>query len=298
MKLGFIGLGKMGGQMVSRLLQAGHEVLVTDINPEAVESAVSRGAIPAIDRTDMLNQLNPVIVWLMIPAENVDAEIDALLNQVPPNSIIIDGGNSNYRHTIQRAQRCHEKQVRLIDVGTSGGVLGLKGGFSMMVGGDPEAFKIIEPIIKSLAQESGYGYFGPSGSGHYIKMVHNGIEYGIMQSYAEGYSLLKEGEFPDIDLAAVSEIWQHGSIIKSELNAIAGQILKTNPNLEGIEGQVAETGEGRWTLEAGQTQGVDLPVLAVALEVRAASRSGKVNYATRLLAAMRNVFGGHAINKK
>lgn len=298
MKIGFVGLGKMGGQMVARLLQDNHEVVVSDLNPSAVEMAVKLGAVAAKDRKDMISQLaEPVVVWLMIPAAMVDAEVDAFVQDLPGGSILIDGGNSEYLETIKRAERCAQRQVQLMDVGTSGGVLGLKDGFSMMVGGSQETFKTVEPVIKSLAQESGYGYFGPSGAGHYVKMIHNGIEYGVMQAYAEGYHLLRVGHYKDLDLAAISDVWQHGSIIKSELNAMAGQILQASPLLEGVEGFVAENGEGRWTLEEAKKSGVDMPALEGALEVRAASREGKVHFGTKLLAAMRNVFGGHAINK-
>lgn len=302
MKLGFIGLGKMGGQMVARLLNDHHEVVVTDLNASAVEMAIQLGAVAATDRAEMIvklqNDSQPMVIWLMIPAALVDAEIDALLQQVSAGSIIIDGGNSDYRLTLQRAARCLQHQVQLIDVGTSGGVLGLKDGFSMMVGGELATVNSIDPIIKSLARLNGYRHFGPTGAGHFIKMVHNGIEYGLMQSYAEGYHVLKDNkDFPGLDLAAVAEVWQNGSIISSGLNEIVGKIMAANPELTGIDGFVAESGEAKWTLEIAKDLGIELPVVQAAMNVRLASQQGKTNFATKLLAAMRNVFGGHAINQ-
>jgi 6-phosphogluconate dehydrogenase len=300
MKLGFIGLGKMGQQMVSRLLDANHEVVVTDLNRSFVELSVKLGAIEAADRTDLISQLDgQKIVWLMIPSQFVQAEVDALVEVMPEGSIIIDGGNSNYLESMKRAQQAKAKGIHFIDVGTSGGILGLEYGFSMMVGGDPEAFSVIQPLIESLAQPEGWGHFGPAGSGHFVKMVHNGIEYGMMEAYAEGYRILKEGhDFGEIDLAKVGEVWEHGSIIASNLNALTAKVLRTNPELTGIDGVVAQSGEAKWTLEAAAAKGIEAPVIQTSLDVRTASENGQVNFATKLLAAMRNAFGGHEINKK
>jgi len=299
MRIGFIGLGKMGSQMVTRLLQGGHEVVVTDLDTTAVAAATQAGAIAATDRTELVQQLGEqAIIWLMIPAQFVDSELQALLEIVPAGTIIIDGGNSDFRLTRGRAELCKQAGATLVDVGTSGGVLGLTEGFSMMVGGNPEAYKTIEPFIKSLARPEGYNYFGPSGAGHYVKMIHNAIEYGLMEAYAEGYRMLKDySDYPGLNLAAVANVWQHGSIISSELNGLTVEIFSKNPELSGIEGYVAESGEARWTLEAAATQNIPLPAIQTALNVRIASEKGEVNFGTKLLAAMRNAFGGHKVNK-
>ena len=233
----------------------------------------------------------------MIPAEVVDQELDAWLVLVPKGSILIDGGNSDFRLTKKRSELVASKGSTLLDVGTSGGVWGYKNGFSMMAGGDQDSFKIIEPVLKTLAQPSGaYDYFGPSGSGHYVKMVHNAIEYGMMESLAEGYRMLKEGAYKDLDLAAAGEVWQHGSVVTSWLNELSRDALKENPELEGVEGVVAESGEARWTLEAAKDLGIPLPAIQTSFDIRLASQKGEVNFATKLLAAMRNKFGGHNIN--
>ena len=299
MTIGFIGLGKMGQQMVTRLLEAKHEVIVTDLNQSFVDMAVKNGAKAAKDRTEMVKMLGKnVVIWIMIPAQFVQAEVDALVELLPPGSIIIDGGNSNYLETMKRAEQTKAKSIDFVDVGTSGGILGLKNGFSMMVGGDTEAVATIQPLIEALAQPQGWGHFGPTGSGHFVKMVHNGIEYGMMEAYAEGYRILQEGhDFGQLDLAKVGEVWEHGSIIASNLNALTAKVLATNPTLSGIEGVVAQSGEAKWTLDAAAVKGIEAPVIQTALDVRSASENGTVNFATKLLAAMRNAFGGHNINK-
>lgn len=297
MKIGFIGLGKMGAQMVQRLLKADHEVVVFDVNQDAVSALVEKGAHGASDRNDLVSQLSPVVIWIMIPSQFVDAELKTLLDIVPSGSILIDGGNSDFRLTRQRAALCKEKSVTWIDVGTSGGILGLEHGFSMMIGGDKDAVESIEPLFNTLAQKDGWKYFGPSGSGHYVKMVHNAIEYGLMESYAEGYRILKDGAYKDLDLSAAGEVWKHGSIISSLLNDLTVEAITENPELSGIDGFVAESGETRWTLEAAKELGIELPAIQAAFQVRIDSQEGNTNYATKLLAAMRNKFGGHALNK-
>jgi len=297
MKIGFIGLGKMGGQMVTRLLNDGHEVHVVDLNQQAVDAAVAVGATQATDRQELIGRLERPVIWLMIPAQFVDTELDALLQIVPPGTIIIDGGNSDYRLTKQRATRTSEKSAYLVDVGTSGGILGMEKGFSMMVGGQKDAVATIAPILESLAQPDGWKRFGNEGTGHYIKMVHNAIEYGMMQSYAEGYRLLKEGAYQDLDLAAIGKVWQHGSIINSLLNEVTVQALEENPELDGIDGYVSESGETRWALETAKELGIAMPSIEGSFNVRIASQQGETNFATKLLAAMRNKFGGHDINK-
>ena len=300
MKIGFIGLGKMGGSMVQRLLDGGHEVVVIDHHQENIDAAVSHGGIVANDHADMLSKLgSPIIIWLMISASKVDDELTALFELLPAGSIIIDGGNSDFRLTRARAARCLEKNITFMDVGTSGGIMGLKDGYCMMVGGDPETYETIEPLIKTLAQPDGYGYFGPTGAGHYVKMVHNAIEYGVMEAYAEGYMVLKEGkDYPDLDLGKAGAVWQHGSIISSKLNELATGILTSNANLDGIDGYVAESGEARWTLETAKEQAIPMPVVQASFDRRIASTQGDTSFATKLLAALRNGFGGHEINKQ
>ncbi|HUC20096.1 MAG TPA: decarboxylating 6-phosphogluconate dehydrogenase [Candidatus Polarisedimenticolaceae bacterium] len=296
MKLGFMGLGKMGQPMVGRLLKAGHEVVVRDVQPEAVKAAVSQGAVAADDVAAMLSQLDPVIIWLMIPAGLVDAQLDELLDQVGEGSSIIDGGNSDFRLTLKRAKKAAAKGVKFIDVGTSGGVLGAEAGYCLMVGGDKPAVKSIEPLFEALAQPGGYLHAGPSGAGHFVKMVHNGIEYGAMQALAEGYHLLKEGQFKGLDLAAIGELWQHGSINESLLNGVTAKALAENPEMEGISGYVATSGEGEWAAGAAREHGISVPVLQAALAVRLASQTGEVNFGTKVVAAQRNQFGGHDLN--
>ncbi len=298
MRVGFVGLGKMGSQMVARLLSSNHEVVAHDVDPTAVRRVKRLGAIPAVERGHMADLLGPrPVVWLMIPATFVDNEINELLKLLPKGSIIVDGGNSDYRKTLQRYSRCQEKGVELVDVGTSGGILGLNNGFSMMVGGTSAAVHHVEPIIKALAQTQGYRHFGPTGTGHYIKMVHNAIEYGVMESYAEGYRLLREGPFKDIDLAAVSGVWQRGSIIASSLNGMAGDVLRQNPHLENTDGVVFETGEAGWALEVAREADVDTPAIDAAVQVRKNSEKGVITFGTKLLAALRNAFGGHPLNR-
>lgn len=299
MKIGFIGLGKMGSQMVARLLAAGQEVVVTDHNPASIEALAGQGAIAAANREELVAGLGEtVVIWLMIPAEYVQEEVVALLQLVPKGGIIIDGGNSDFRLTRKRDAMCQAVGVTLLDVGTSGGVMGLQNGFSMMVGGDKPAYETVKPVIQALAQVGGYNHFGPSGAGHYIKMIHNAIEYGAMQAYAEGYRLLKDGhDYTELNLADIGEVWQHGSIIASNLNGLASEILKANPELEDIDGYVAESGEARWTVETAKSQEIQMPSVEAALNVRLASREGKADFGTKLLAGTRNAFGGHDINK-
>jgi 6-phosphogluconate dehydrogenase len=284
--------------MGARLLNARHEVVAYDVNEAALDRARKLGAAIARDHKSLIAQLGArPVVWLMVPSKFAGDEVQALLKFLPAGSIIIDGGNSDYRKTLQRYSRCLEKQVELVDVGTSGGILGLNKGFSMMVGGTKEACTYVEPIIKTLASSEGYRYFGATGTGHYIKMVHNAIEYGVMESYAEGYRLLREGPFRDIDLAGVAQVWQRGSIIASNLNGLAGDILAKDPKLTQTDGIVAETGEADWAAEVADGLDIDMPSLKAAIAVRKSSEKGNVTFATRLLAALRHAFGGHAERK-
>jgi 6-phosphogluconate dehydrogenase len=232
-----------------------------------------------------------------LPAEVVDSELEKWLELAPAGSIFIDGGNSDFRLTQKRAETVASKGSTLLDVGTSGGVWGYKNGFSMMAGGDDSAFKTIEEILKTLAAPNGaYQYFEGPGSGHFVKMVHNAIEYGMMESLAEGYRILKEGPYKNIDLAAAGEVWQHGSVVTSWLNELSQSALAENADLTGIDGIVSESGEARWTLEVAKQLNKEMPSIQAAFDVRLASQKGEVNFATKLLAAMRNKFGGHEIN--
>jgi 6-phosphogluconate dehydrogenase len=296
MKIGISGLGRMGSQIVTRLLKNGHDVVVFNRSPEPIEKAVKQGALAAKDLADLVEQVDSNIIWLMLPESITDQQFEALLNLVPKQSIVIDGGNSDFRNTITREKLAKQKGIFLVDIGTSGGILGAEKGFSMMVGGELEAVEKLRPILDSLSQPNGWHHFGPAGSGHYVKMVHNAIEYGMMESYAEGYRMLKEGPVKGIDLAAAGLVWQHGSIIESLLNELTRQALVENPELNGIDGVVAESGEARWTLEVAKELKKDLPAIAAAFDVRLKSQKGEISFATKLLAAMRNKFGGHQIN--
>lgn len=298
MKVGFIGLGRMGSQMVARLLNNSQQVVAFDVEPDAVQRIKRLGATPVTSRKELIAELGErPIVWLMIPARYVETEIVELLKLMPKGGVIVDCGNSDYRKTLQRYGRCQEKGIELVDIGTSGGMLGLHDGFSMTVGGSDEAVHLVEPLIKSLAQAQGYRHFGPTGTGHYIKMIHNAIEYGIMESYAEGYRLLKEGPLHDIDLGAVAEVWQRGSIIESHLNGLAAEVLRKHPQLEQTDGIVFETGETGWALEVAEEVSVPMPSIDAAVKVRRDSEKGQITFATKLLAALRSAFGGHPLRR-
>ena len=296
MNIGFIGLGKMGGNMTKRLAADGHEVVAYDPNEAARAGVIDTGIRTVESRELLVSSLEQQLVWLMIPSQFVDQELDALLNIVSAGAIIIDGGNSDFRLTKQRAERAATRGVKFVDVGTSGGILGLEHGYSMMVGGDKEAVETLSPILTSLAPPNGWHYFGESGSGHYVKMVHNAIEYGLMESYAEGYRLLKEGPYKGLDLAAAGRVWQQGSIIQSLLNGLTTEALLENPQLDGIDGYVHESGEARWALGVAEALKLETPSILAAFDVRIRSQTGEVNFATKLLAAMRNKFGGHTLN--
>lgn len=297
MKIGFIGLGKMGSNMTKRLMADGHEVVAYDPNEDARAAIASTGIRTVESRELLVASHEQQIIWLMIPSQFVDEELNALLKIVSKEAIIIDGGNSDFRLSKQRAVRAAEYGVKFIDVGTSGGILGLEHGYSMMVGGDEESVKTVSPLLTSLAPPNGWHHFGESGSGHYVKMVHNAIEYGLMESYAEGYRLLREGPYEGLDLAAAGKVWQQGSIIQSLLNGLTSEVLSENPKLDGVDGYVHESGEARWALDLANELKIETPSISAAFDVRLRSQKGEVNFATKLLAAMRNKFGGHIINK-
>ncbi len=301
MKLVISGLGRMGMQIAEKLSQDGHQVIAHNRHSDKVDVAVGFGASAAYTKEDAAKQFQEgeqPIIWIMLPAEVVETELRSWLELLPAGSIIIDGGNSDFRLAKEQAAIVSEHGSQLVDVGTSGGIMGLKDGFCMMVGGNHDAFLTLEPVLKSLSVPSGgYDYFGDVGAGHYVKMVHNAIEYGMMESLAEGYRMLREGPYPDLDLAKAGDVWQKGSIIASSLNGLSAEALHESPQLQGIEGYVAESGEARWTLEAAKTAGIPLPAIQASFDVRLESQAGKTSFATKLLAAMRNKFGGHQLNK-
>lgn len=296
MKIGFYGLGRMGSNMVTRLIVKGQDVVVMNRSQEPVDAAVKLGAEAARDYKELISKLDPVIIWLMLPADIIQSKFEELLPLVPAGGIIIDGGNSDFRHSQKRYELAKAKGVHFIDVGTSGGILGRTAGYCMMVGGDKEPVDEIKPILNALAAPYGWRHFPEAGAGHFVKMAHNAIEYGVMESYAEGYRLLKDGPYKNLDLATAGEVWQHGSIIESKLNELSVQALRENPQMEGIEGVVAESGEARWALEVAKELDIPMPAIHSAFDIRLKSQAGEVSFATKLLAAMRNKFGGHDIN--
>jgi 6-phosphogluconate dehydrogenase len=298
MELGMIGLGKMGGFMTERLVRGGHRVVGFDRDPVAVQGVVEKGALGANSIDKMFAQLKaPRAVWLMVPAgAPVDQTIELLLPHMTPGDTIIDGGNSYYKDSVRRAAALAEKNINFVDCGTSGGVWGVTEGYSMMVGGDAEVVKRLAPIFQTLAPEpdKGWGRVGPAGSGHFVKMVHNGIEYGIMEAYAEGLDLLRHKKEFELDLLQVSKIWQFGSVIRSWLLDLTVDALSKNATLEGIGAYVTDSGEGRWTVIAGVELGVPTPVISSALDARFRSQDPEP-FANKLLAMMRHEFGGHAV---
>ncbi len=299
MKIAITGLGRMGGQIAQKLAENGHEVIAHNRSHEPIDEAAAHGAIAAYSQQDVIDNFNgqPVVLWIMLPAEIIDAQLDSWLDILPAGSVVIDGGNSDFRGDASRADRARAKGIVMLDIGTSGGIWGITNGFSMMVGGDETAYQTVSPALDTLSQPNGgHRYFGQNGSGHYVKMVHNAIEYGMMESLAEGYRMLKEGPYHDIDLAAAGDVWQQSSVVTSWLNDLTRQALHENPDLNDISGVVAESGETRWTLETAQKFNIAMPAIQAAFDVRIDSQNGTTNFATKLLAAMRNKFGGHNIN--
>jgi 6-phosphogluconate dehydrogenase len=299
MKIAVAGLGRMGMQIAHSLVRDGHEVFAQNRSPEKVDEAVTFGATAAYAAADVAKAFGSqqAVVWLMVPAEVVDEELDNWLKVLKAGDIIVDGGNSDFRQDKLHYEKVKAAGLELVDAGTSGGIHGFDNGFSIMVGGEPSAVQVVAPALDSLVKPKGaWHHFGPSGSGHFVKMVHNAIEYGMMESLAEGYHVLKDGPYKGLDLAAAGEVWQHGSVVESWLNELSRQALAENPLLEGISGFVAESGEARWTLEVAETANLPMPSIKAAFDVRLASQQGKTNFATQLLAAMRNKFGGHNLN--
>jgi 6-phosphogluconate dehydrogenase len=298
MELGMVGLGKMGAFMVERLVRGGHRVVGYDRDAGAVARVVSTGAEGSDSLASLAAKLKqPRAIWIMVPSgAPVDETIAALLAHISKGDTIIDGGNSNYKDTQRRAASVKSQGFQFVDVGTSGGIWGLKEGYSMMIGGDQAAVERLRPIFETLApaKDQGWGRVGPSGSGHFVKMVHNGIEYGMMQAYAEGFAILKKKSEFALDMHQVSEIWRTGSVVRSWLLDLLSIALKTNPEMAGIAPYVVDSGEGRWTVAEAVDLDVPAPVITLSLLQRLTSRDTD-SYSDKLLAAMRNQFGGHAI---
>lgn len=294
----------MGMQIARKLAESNnggdHEVIVHNRSREPIEEAVGYGATAAYEKQDVIDAFGDgqVVLWIMLPDKLVDEQVSEWLPLLPKGSIIIDGGNSDFRNTKILNEKVKAAGMEFLDFGVSGGIWGYANGFPIMCGGDnAEAFAAVEPALKTLTAPGGaYFHFGPSGSGHYVKMVHNAIEYGMMESLAEGYRMLHDGPYEGLDLAAAGEVWQHHSVITSWLNELSRDALKQNPKLEGIDGFVAESGEARWALETARDRGIPMPSIQASFDVRLASQKGETNFATKLLAAMRAGFGGHAIN--
>jgi 6-phosphogluconate dehydrogenase len=286
----------MGANMTTRLLQAGHSVVVFDRNADAVATAASTGAVASGSLSELVSKLSqtPKAVWVMVPAgKPTDDTIDELSRLLGQGGVIIDGGNTNWKDGLAAYERCKAHGVSLIDAGTSGGVWGLKEGYCLMVGGDRVAVSACEPIFLALAPEGGYAHVGPAGAGHFSKMVHNGIEYGMLQAYGEGFEILRTSPF-DFDLHQLASIWRYGSVVRSWLLELAVLAFEEDPDLKNIRGWVDDTGEGRWTVEAAIDQNVPAPVITLSLLSRFASRQDE-SYSAKVIAALRNQFGGHAV---
>ena len=295
-----VGLGKMGANMTTRLQQGGHSVVAFDRSADAVAATVEEsGATGAASLEELVGKLtgSPKAVWIMVPAgKPTDDTIDALCALLGAGDIIIDGGNTNYKEGLAAYDRCKAKGVSLIDAGTSGGVWGLKEGYCLMVGGDDAAVKACEPVFTTLAPENGYAHVGPAGAGHFSKMVHNGVEYGMLQAYGEGFEILEKSQF-DFDMEQVSSVWCYGSVVRSWLLELAVLAFKDDPKLAEIRGYVDDTGEGRWTVQAAIDENVPAPVITLSLLARLASRQDE-SFSAKVIAALRNQFGGHAVKKE
>ena len=301
MKLGMIGLGKMGANMAQRLLRGGHRVVGFDHGQEACMRSAQQGVESVASLQALVDALPaPRTVWMMVPAGSpVDSTIQALQALLAPDDILIDGGNSNYKDTLDRARTLAAQRIHYVDVGTSGGMWGLEQGYSMMVGGDADVVERLRPIFETLApgKDQGWGRVGPVGSGHFVKMIHNGIEYGLMQAYAEGFSILQHKQEFGLDLHQVAEIWRYGSVVRSWLLDLTADALGKNPGMDGIAPFVADSGEGRWTVAEAIDLNVPAPVITQSLIERLRSRDSD-SFSDKLLAAMRNEFGGHEIKAK
>ncbi len=301
MELGMVGLGRMGANMVQRLLRGGHKVTGFDPSAQARKAIEANGAASAQSLRQLVAALpSPRVIWLMVPAGKItDETVDALQTLLAGGDTIVDGGNSNYKDTLRRAAACAGKDLAYVDCGTSGGVWGLQEGYSMMIGGDKRAVETLRSIFETLApaKDKGWGHVGPVGAGHFTKMIHNGIEYGLMQAYAEGFSILQHKREFALDLNQIGEIWREGSVVRSWLLDLLTDALRKNPTMKGVAPYVADSGEGRWTVNEAIDLDVPAPVISLSLIERLRSRDSD-SFADKLLAAMRNEFGGHAIKKE
>lgn len=301
MDLGMIGMGRMGGPMAQRLLRDGHRVTALARSRDAFKQLEEKGVVPVESLEDLVNKLKPPrIVWLMIPAgAAVDDTVGMLSPLLTAGDVIVDGGNSNYKDTQRRSQSLAAKGIHFVDSGTSGGVWGLENGYSIMVGGDEGVVERLRPIFESLAPapDKGWGHVGPSGAGHFTKMVHNGIEYGMMQAYGEGFAIMRHKKEFNLDLHQVAEIWRDGSVVQSWLLDLTAAALSENPDLEGIAPYVADSGEGRWTVAEAIDLNVAAPVITLALLQRLQSRDSE-SFSNKMLSALRNQFGGHEMKKQ
>ncbi len=298
MRLAMIGLGRMGGNMTERLMRGGHEVVAFDRTAATVEKYEALGAKGAHSLEDVLANLkSPRIVWIMVPAgKPVDDTIEELLKGLSRGDVIIDGGNSNFHDTMRRAAELQQKGIHFVDSGTSGGIWGLANGYCLMIGASKEAFKLCEPIFQTLAPKDGYARMGPPGSGHYVKMVHNGIEYGMLQAYAEGYEILHASKEFKLDLHEIAGVWNHGSVVRSWLNELAEAAFAKDIDLKDLRGYVEDSGEGRWTVQEAIDLDVPAPVITLSLLTRLRSRQAD-SFGAKVIAALRNEFGGHAVKK-
>jgi 6-phosphogluconate dehydrogenase len=297
MQLAMVGLGRMGGNMVERLMRHGHTLVVYDRSDEAMAKYEKLGAKRSADLAALVRALEkPRVIWIMVPAgDPVDQTIAALVPALSPGDMIIDGGNSNFHDTIRRGEELAKSKIELIDSGTSGGIWGLENGYCLMVGGTDTAVKHCEPIFTALAPENGYAHVGPIGAGHYVKMVHNGIEYALLQGYAEGYEILHASKiFPKLDLKQVADVWQNGSVVRSWLNELAASAFARDASLSDLKGWVADSGEGRWTVQEAIDLDVPAPVITLSLLTRFRSRQAD-SFGAKVIAALRNEFGGHAV---
>lgn len=300
MDLAMIGLGKMGGNMVARLISGGHRVVAFDVSPEAVKKTAELGAEGAYSLSEVVQKLKaPRIFWVMVPAGEVtEMTIHALAKLAAPGDIIIDGGNSYYKDSLRHAAELKDQGINFVDVGTSGGVWGLKEGYSLMIGGDKKVVEGLFPLFQTLAPaaDKGWGWVGPAGAGHFTKMVHNGIEYGLMQAYAEGFEIMHAKKEFDLDLHQVSEIWRYGSVVRSWLLDLTAGVLEQDATLDDLEAYVPDSGEGRWTVAEAIDLNVAAPIITLSLQRRIRSRQA-APFSDKLLSAMRNAFGGHAVKK-
>ena len=295
MDIGFMGLGRMGENMVRRLVRGGHRVVAWNRSPSKVDEVAGEGAVAAYKVEDLISQLAPRrIIWLMVPAgKPVDDLIADLLPHLDKGDILIDGGNTNFRDTIRRYEALKAQGIGFLDIGTSGGIWGLKIGYCMMIGGDDEQFQYVEPLLQTLAPENGYIHAGPSGAGHFTKMVHNGIEYGMLQAYGEGFEIIRASQYK-VDLHKLAQTWNNGSVVRSWLLELAERAFAEDADLTHIRGYVEDSGEGRWTVQEAINENVPAPVITLSLLARFNSRQDE-SYSAKVIAALRNQFGGHAV---